>query len=238
MEATMGLGVEDYLQMGHAEKIPLQEVNKSHTEIFYLPMHGVVKDTSSTTRLRIVFDGSAKSSSGYFLNDILLPGPSLYPFLSIILNRFCLHKIGMSGDISKMFWEVGLLKKDHNLRRFLHQDSAGNLIDCRMHRLSFGITTSPYLASQVLMQLASDHREEFPRAAELVHKTFYVDDCLTGADNIQETKSIHEELNQLLSKGKMTLCKWKSSSTELLERNSERQAFWTSPYHLQNKAKQ
>ena len=224
--------------MGHAEKIPLQEVNKSHTEIFYLPMHGVVKDTSSMTRLRIVFDGSAKSSSGYFLNDVLLPGPSLYPFLSIILNRFCLHKIGMSGDISKMFWKVGLLKKDHNLRRFLHRDSAGNLIDCRMHCLTFGITTSPYLASQVLRQLASDHREEFPRAAELVHKTFYVDDCLTGADNIQETKSIHEELNQLLSKGKMTLCKWKSSSTELLESNSERQAFWTSPYHLQSKAKQ
>ena len=50
-----------------------------------------------------------------------------------------------------------------------------------------------------------------------MHKAFYVDDCLTGADNIQEAKAIREELNQLLSKGKMTLCKWRSSSTELLE---------------------
>ena len=49
--------------MGHAEKITLREVNKPHAEVFYFPMHGVMKDTSSTTRLRIVFDGSVKSSS-------------------------------------------------------------------------------------------------------------------------------------------------------------------------------
>ena len=95
-----------------------------------------------------------------------------------------------------MFQEVGLLKKNHDLHRFLYRDSAGNLIDYHMRHLTFRITNSPYLASQVLRQLASDHREEFPRAAALVHKEIYVDDCLTRADNIQESKAIHEGLNQ------------------------------------------
>ena len=111
--------VEEYLQMGNAEKIP----PRSQQVTFY--MHGVVKDTSSTTRLQIVFDGSVKSSSSYSLK---CPGPSLYPFLFTILNRFHLHKIGMSRDISKMFREVGLFKKDHDLHRFLHRYSAGNLV--------------------------------------------------------------------------------------------------------------
>ena len=71
-------------------------------------MHGVVKESSTTTKLRVVFDASAKTSTGYSLNDILLPGPSLYPKLTKMINQFCLNKIGMSDDISKMFREISL----------------------------------------------------------------------------------------------------------------------------------
>ena len=71
-------------------------------------MHGVVKESSTTTKLRVVFDASAKTSTGYSLNDILLPGPSLYPKLTKMINQFCLNKIGMSDDILKMFREISL----------------------------------------------------------------------------------------------------------------------------------
>ena len=42
------------------------------------------RDNSTTTKVRPVFDASAKSSSGVSLNDQLLAGPNLYPFISDI----------------------------------------------------------------------------------------------------------------------------------------------------------
>ncbi|GFV82250.1 integrase catalytic domain-containing protein [Trichonephila clavipes] len=41
---------------------------------YFLPHNGVINDSSSTTKLRVVFDGSFKSTKGNSLNDILLTG--------------------------------------------------------------------------------------------------------------------------------------------------------------------
>ena len=67
----------------------------------------------------MVFDASAKTSTGYSLNDILLPGPSLYPKLTKMFNQFHLNMIGMSGDISKMFREISLDKSEFEFHRFI-----------------------------------------------------------------------------------------------------------------------
>ena len=109
-----------------------------------------------------------------------------------------------------------MLSEDHDLHRFLYRDDPGDIVDCRMKRLTFGITASPYLASQVLRQLALDHREDFPRAANLIYKAFYVDDYFTGANSVQEACSLRQELNQLLDKAQMMLRKWRTNSSELL----------------------
>ena len=71
--------VEEYLMLGHAELVRPEDLTKLSSQSFYLPMHGVVKESSTTTKLRAVFDASAKTSSGYSLNDTLLPGPHYIP---------------------------------------------------------------------------------------------------------------------------------------------------------------
>ena len=157
----------------------------------------------------------------------MLPGASLYPLLSNVLNQFRTHLIGMTGDISKMFREVGLHQGDRDLHWILHRDSAGNIVDCWMKRLTFVIITSPYLASQVLRQLAMYHGKEFVRVEKLINQSFYVDDCLTGADSVEEACELQYELNQLLSIGQMTLRKWRTSSSALLD---------TIPKELQEKS--
>ena len=95
-------------------------------------MRGVVTASSSTTKLRIVYDASAKSTSGVSLNDTLLSGPSMYPLLKTLLNRFRTHKIGMSADISKIFQEIGLHPLEYDFHRFHHQNKTGTIRDCRM----------------------------------------------------------------------------------------------------------
>jgi len=96
-----------------------------------------------------------------------------------VLLDFRSHKIGMSSDISKMFKEISLQPQERDFHRFLIQTNAGEWQDWRMNRLTFGVNSSPFLATQVLHQLADNHQQEFPAAAALIRSTFYVDDCLT-----------------------------------------------------------
>ena len=61
--------------MGHTEQIPLVEVDSPHAEVYYLPMHTVHKEDSTTSKLRVVFDAFAKMGLGTSLNDHLLIRP-------------------------------------------------------------------------------------------------------------------------------------------------------------------
>ena len=110
-----------------------------HSSLQQAVLPGVSKESSTTTKLRIVFDGSAITSSRSSLNDALLPGPSLYPLLTTILNKFRLHPIGMSADISKMFREVGLAPQERDLHRFLSEKKDKTLQDWRLTRITFPI---------------------------------------------------------------------------------------------------
>ncbi len=105
---TFREGVLDYLNTGHAELVPELELTKTPDACYYLPMHGVTKETSTTTKLRIVWDASAVTSTGVSLNDILLPGPCKYQPIPALLLNFRTYAIEMSVDISRMFREIEL----------------------------------------------------------------------------------------------------------------------------------
>ena len=179
-EAFQGV-VREYLDLGHAELVPPHELTAQGTH-YYLPMHGVVKSSSTTTKLRVVFDASAKTTNNLSLNDILHAGPTLHPTLETILIQFRTHSIAISADISKMYRAVHLNPDDRDLHRFLWRESPDLPIkDYRMTRVTFGVTSSLYLAIRTLQQTAHDFRDQYPLAAPLVLSSFYVDDLLTGA---------------------------------------------------------
>ena len=90
---------------------------------FYLAMHTVVKQSSMTTKLRIVFDASACSTSGRSLNDILLPGLSVYPHIMDQILKFRIHTIGMTADVFQMFRQIILLEDYRDLHRFLFREN-------------------------------------------------------------------------------------------------------------------
>ena len=100
--------------------------------------------------------------------------------------------VGMSADVSKMFREVELHKDDRDMHRFLQSSTRGeDIMDMRMTRVTFGVTSSPFLATQVLRQVAKDHKNQYPRAAK-ISSNFYVDDCLTGVASPEEAIEIQE----------------------------------------------
>ena len=190
--------VQSYLDLGHAEKVPVtEETPQPH---FYLPMHAVFKDSSSSTKLRVMFDGSAVTTSGTSLNQALLVGPTIQPTLSNILLKFRSYPIALNADISKMYREVKLSPKDKDLHRFLWRASPNQPVqDYRMTRVTFGVSASPYLAVKTMLQTAEDHGEEYPRATQHIQTSFYVDDFLGGASTPQEAVELFTQLREVLA---------------------------------------
>ena len=111
--------IQEYLDLDHARPVTAAELLLPNSEVFYLPMHGVHKSTSTTTKLRVVFDASSKATNGISLNDTLAVGPMLNPPLDQILLRFRTHRVALSGDISKMYREILLSPPDQQYHRFL-----------------------------------------------------------------------------------------------------------------------
>jgi len=152
---NFNFALSEYLTLEHAEIVPQAELHKPS---YYLPVHGVFKQSSTTTKVRPVFDGSAKTTSGFSLNDPLLPGPNLYPLIMDILIKFWNYQLAFSADIEIMFREIGLHPDDRDLHRFLLRAESGKLVNCHMRRLNFGIKSSLFLAMSVFLDLADRHQ--------------------------------------------------------------------------------
>ena len=130
--------MNEYFKMEHTERVPDSDLEKPPQDIFYLPMHAVKKEYSTTTKIRAVFDASAKSSTGISLNDTLLVGPTVHPPLVDVLLRFRLHRIALTTDVSRMYRAVELDPPDRDLHRFVWRESPDQpLTDYRMLRVTF-----------------------------------------------------------------------------------------------------
>ena len=181
-------------------------------------MHAVRKEHSTTTKVRVVFDASAKSSSGVSLIDTLLVGPTVHPPLIDVLLRFRFHRIALTADVSKMYRAIELVPSDRDLHRFVwRNDIKDPLVDYRMTRVTFGVSASSFAANMAVKQNALDFATEFPIAAKVVDTSFYVDDCLTGADSIAEATKLHTQLHALFTKDGFLLRKWNSSDAEVVK---------------------
>ena len=56
-----------------------------------------------------------------------------------------------------------------------------------------------------LHQMADDYQDKYPEAAAMVKRSFYVDDCLTGANTPEEALQKLQDLSSLVAEGQMVL---------------------------------
>ncbi|XP_055838755.1 uncharacterized protein LOC129906835 [Episyrphus balteatus] len=89
--------MQEYEDLGHMSPIDESKLCNTH---FFIPHHCVMKPESTSTKLRVVFDASAKSSSGNSLNDSLMVGPTVQPDLFSIITKFRMHRYVFTGDIN------------------------------------------------------------------------------------------------------------------------------------------
>ena len=96
--------IEEQLRPGIVEPVSTENENRvNNPKIHYLSQHAVaVREGKATTKVRIVFNGSAKLDSDELsINKCLERKPNLDPSLFDILVRFSSHLYALVADIEK-----------------------------------------------------------------------------------------------------------------------------------------
>lgn len=207
--------MNEYLICDHLEEIPDHEV--SVKPACYMPHHAVVKADSLTTKLRVVFDGSSKSSSGVSLNETLLVGPTIQSDLFTSILRYRTHQFAFVTDIEKMYRQIEVHPDDRNFQRIIWRDSKSDPIKhYRLKTVTYGTACAPFLATRALNQLAIDNSKQFPAASAVIKRDFYVDDLMSGSNTLEDALILQMDVIKILESGGFKLRKWAANHVDLL----------------------
>ena len=209
--------IQDLIDKGRAKKIE-EDQEPNDRNVWYLPHHPVIRKDKTTTKMRIVFDGSAKGPEKISLNDTLLPGPALQPDILAVLLRFRRHPVAIVADIEKMFLQIKINEKDQDSQRFLWRsmNTKRQPDSYCLTGVTFGLTCSPFSSIQTLINHVKSQQERYPKAAEEVINNVFVDDILSGAETVTEAAQMMQDMKNMMAAGGFPLKKFLSNKPEAL----------------------
>jgi len=209
--------MSEYEALGHVERVDKEIENKDGEGKYYIPHHAVRNDSSTTTKLRVVFDASSKTDAGVSLNDILLKGPSIQDDLIYILIRFRTYNYVFTADITKMYRQFLVVENQRDFQRVLWRPEPTQPMNVyRLNTLTYGTVPASYLATACLERLAKTECDSCPEVGESIIRDFYIDDYLGGAMSKANANKLRDNLISIMSRAGLELRKWLSNDPELI----------------------
>ncbi|XP_052740238.1 uncharacterized protein LOC128198496 [Bicyclus anynana] len=198
--------INEYIDLGHCSEL----TNFSSKSGYFLCHHPIIRLKSESTRLRVVFDGTAPSSNGVSINSLQLIGPTIQDSLLSIILRFRLHKYVLTGDIEKMYRQIEINEKDRNLQLILwREDENEPLRALQLNTVTYGFASASFLSTRCLYQLGEECVDE--KIKTIIQHDFYYDDLLTGADTKDQLSYILNSIQTSLKEGCFNLRKFRSN---------------------------
>ncbi|KFM74429.1 hypothetical protein X975_12745, partial [Stegodyphus mimosarum] len=200
---------KEWFEEGVIEEVPKNDQG----QVLHLPHREFIKE-NSTTKLRPVFDASAKVKGFPSLNDCLEKGSNLIQQIQSILTRF--RKEEVIADIRRAFLQISVSPTDRDFLRFLWLDSDGQLKDYRHCRVVFGIASSPFLLNstiqlylQTVLEKIETGESSYPKSIvqKLMH-SFYVDNCVSCVKNENELYLFMNVSTEVMAERKFELRGW------------------------------
>ena len=199
--------------------------------VHYLPHREVVRYDKDTTKVRMVYDCSARLKNQVSLNDCLEKGGSLLPKIFDVLVRFRSVVYAVVSDIRSAFLNIRIDAEDRDFLRFLWvssiQDENPKIITKRLTSVLFGLISSPYLLGITI----KTHMEKFLSTDEEVVVAFlrdlYADNDVSGAQSFEKAFNLYLKSKELMKCGGFQLRKWETNDDDLREkiRRSEEEVF-------------
>ena len=170
---------DEYLNLWIMEKVK----NKGMVgEVVYLLHKEVIKEDRLTTKLRIVFDESAKYKGKSSLNEVLYKGLCLNADLYSFLLKFQIYLIAITADIEKAYLQISINKEHRDFLWFLWYSNLSEEIisKYRFTRVIFGLTSSQFLLNGIVQSHGIKYEKIDLEFARKVKNHFYIDDLNTG----------------------------------------------------------
>ena len=207
--------IREQLQNNVVEIAPVEVVGKE----FYIPHKAVIRETAETTKMRIVYDASARATpESPSLNECLYPGPPLQNKLWDILVRQRAYPIAVTADIQKAFLQIRIRECERDALRFHWRKSEhGKLETLRFTRALFSLAPSPFLLGGVIEAHLDAWEEWEPEIVAELRRSLYVDDLLTGGRNTSQAQQRKDKAVQIFSDATFQLHKWHSNVKQLEE---------------------
>lgn len=158
----------EYQNMNHMTEI-CNEKDTQSAPVYYLPHHSVEKPDSLTTKVRVVFDASAKTSTYLSLNNVLKVGPTIQGDLFSIILKFRKHEIVLIADISKMYRMINVHPEHRDLQRIIWRPEPNeNLKHYCLNTLTYGTSPASFIATRCLKQIAIENQESYPNESKII----------------------------------------------------------------------
>ncbi|XP_055527686.1 uncharacterized protein LOC129720258 [Wyeomyia smithii] len=207
------LFMQEYEKLGHMDVIS-RAVNGPQ---FFLPHHAVHRPESTTTKTRVVFDGSCRGTNNLSINEALVAGPTIQPVLYSTVINFRKPRFVVTADVEKMFRQIWVHSDDCRFQQILWRYNPVEPIQVyQLKTVTYGLTSSPFHATRVLSLLAFEDGERYPFAVPVIRQGTYFDDVLTGHDDLKTLQQTCEQLIGLLANAKFVLRKWATNDSTVL----------------------
>ena len=186
--------IKDQLEKDIIETVQVGEPTSDR--VHYLPHHAVVRQEKTTTKLRVVYDASAKSD-GPSLNECLRKGPRFNQLILGLLLRFRSYRIALTADVEKAFLMIAIDDKDRDVLRFIWIDDITKdepeLRVFRCARVVFGVSSSPFLLNATIKFHLERYLESNKVIVNRLLNSTYVDDIVTGADSEEAAFNLYAQ---------------------------------------------
>ncbi|XP_055588990.1 uncharacterized protein LOC129741289 [Uranotaenia lowii] len=207
--------MSQYAALGHMQRVDHTTLSSPQ---YYLPHHAVIREDSSTTKVRVVFDASCKSVTGKSLNDVLMVGAVIQDDLRAIILRTRINAILLIADIKQMYRQILVDERDTPLQRILWRNSPDEPISTfELRTVTYGTASAPFLATRTLQQLAEDEQADFPLGSKVLKRDVYVDDLVTSGRTAEELLEVRKQLDQMCRRGGFEFRKFASNLDSVLE---------------------
>lgn len=206
--------INEYRALGH---MSIAKSNDDRAR-YYIPHREVIRETSSTTPLRVVFNASAKTDGKLSLNDALMIGPVIQRDIFDILISFRLPKFVFVGDVEKMYRMIWIHPSDRDLQRILWRESPGEpFIEFVLNTLTYGTAPASFIAQKCLQTIAESCERQMPDVAKVIKDNVYMDDVNGGAESEEAMIELSEKIRAVLQERGFKLRKFASNSQRFLK---------------------
>ena len=204
--------VYEQIEKSIVEKAPEQPTGE---RVFYMPHKPVVRESATSTKVRMVFDASAKPHLlANSVNECMHTGPPLQPLLWDIMIRARMSSDILLADLQKAFLQIAIKEEDRDAFRFLFNIN-GKEEHLRFTRVPFGAEASPFMLGATLQHHFSEQPPELEDTVQALKENTYVDNLMKTGSGVEELKKFKQEATEILESARFPVHKWESNIPEL-----------------------